>query len=62
MFAQAFTHLAKRSIPYGWEGQEPSGYITGIPAVVLGLLMTAIGITMLVEPDFILVLFGWSYE
>jgi hypothetical protein len=60
MLAGACAHLIKRSIPYGWEGQEPSGYITGIPAVLLGLLMVVAGLVMLVLPEFILVLLGWG--
>ena len=62
MLAHACTHMVTRSIPYGWEGREPSGYITGIPAVLLGLFMAIIGIAMLAVPDFMLVLFGWDIE
>ena len=50
--------IAKRRIPYGWEGREPSGYITGIPAVALGALMCIVAIAMLVRPELMLALFG----
>lgn len=56
----AAVQLATRRIPYGWEGREPSGHITGFPAVLLSLLMGAAGIAMLVRPDLMLMLFGWG--
>ena len=56
----AGVQLATRRIPYGWEGREPSGHITGVPAIVLSLLMGAVGVAMLARPDLMLVLFGWS--
>jgi hypothetical protein len=47
-------------IPYGWDGREPSGYITGFPAVLVGLLMAILGIVMVMQPDLMLALFGWT--
>ena len=58
MLANACVHLVNQSVSYGWEGQEPSGYITGIPAVLLGILMGVAGVAMLVLPEFMLVLLG----
>jgi hypothetical protein len=58
--AGAGVQLATRRIPYGWEGREPSGHITGVPAVVLSLLMGILGIAMLARPQLMLALFGWS--
>ena len=52
--------LATRRIPYGWERREPSGHITGVPAVVLSLLLGVLGMAMLLRPELMLVLFGWS--
>lgn len=60
MLAVAGRHLVIRRIPYGWEGREPSGYITGVPAIVVGMLMGAVGFAMLAQPELMLVLFGWS--
>lgn len=53
-----FIQIAKRRIPYGWEGREPSGYITGMPAVALGVLMCILALAMLARPELMLVLFG----
>lgn len=58
MLAGAVFQLVTRRIPYGWEGAEPSGYITGIPAVLLSLLMCAAGFAMLLQPEFMLALLG----
>lgn len=52
----------KRRIPYGVEGREPAGYITGVPALLLSLLFALIGVAMLVAPDFMLAMFGWDDE
>jgi len=62
ILAGAGVQLMTRLIPYGVRGREPSGYITGIPAVFLSLLMGLLGVAMLVVPDFMLILFGWSDE
>ena len=59
MLAGGVFQLVTRRIPYGWEGLEPSGYITGVPAVLLSLLMCVAGFAMLLQPEFMLVLFGW---
>lgn len=58
--AGAVVQIVQRRIAYGWEGREPSGYITGIPAVVLGVLLGALGAAMLVRTDFMLAVFGWD--
>jgi hypothetical protein len=54
------SQLRTRRIPYGWEGREPSGYVTGLPAVLIALLYGAAGVLMLAQPDFMLYLFGWD--
>lgn len=59
-FVGAIIQIVQQRITYGWAGREPSGYITGFPAVVLGLLMGALGVTMFVQPDLMLALFGWG--
>ena|SRR5688572_20996509 len=40
-------------IPYGWEGCEPSGYITGGLAVFLNIVALAVGGTFMVVPEII---------
>lgn len=47
-------------IPYGWEGHEPSGYISGVLAKMLLSLGGLIGVWMVWEPDLWLAIFGWS--
>lgn len=58
----AVVQIVQRRIAYGWEGREPSGYITGIPAVVLGVLLGALGVVMLVQTDLMLAVFGWDKQ
>ena len=60
MLVGAIVQIVQRRIAYGWEGREPSGYITGIPAVVLGVLLGALGVAMLAKPDLMLAIFGWD--
>jgi len=43
--------IRKRSVGFGWEGFEPAFYITGIPAVLLGLLSICIAIMLLFYPE-----------
>lgn len=62
MLIGAVVQAIQRRIAYGLEGREPSGYITGIPAVLLGLLLGALGLAMLAKPEFMLVLFGWDRQ
>ncbi|BBL70080.1 hypothetical protein MoryE10_06860 [Methylogaea oryzae] len=62
MLVGAGVQLATRRIPYGWEGLDPAGYITGVPAVVLSLLMGLAGAAMLAQPELMLVLFGWDNQ
>ncbi len=54
--------IVSRRIPYGWEGREPSGHITGGLAVALSLLLGGLGLAMLVRPRLMLILFGWSEQ
>jgi hypothetical protein len=60
MLTGAEYQMVTGRIPYGWQGRESSGYITGVPAVLLSLLMCAAGLVMLLQPEFMLVLFGWG--
>ncbi len=60
MMIAAGVQITVRRIPYGWEEKEPSGYITGFPAVLICLLLGAIGMMMIVRPEFVLTLFGWK--
>lgn len=60
MLAGATVQAIQRRIPYGWGGREPSGYITGVPAVFLSALMGLVGVVALVQPDLMLALWGWD--
>jgi hypothetical protein len=54
MLVGGIVQTIQRRIAYGWEGRPPSGYITGVPAVIVGVLWCALGVAMLAQPDFIL--------
>lgn len=60
--AWASVLAVKRRIPYGLEGQEPAGYITGFPALLLSLVFAVLGGAMIAMPDFMLAMFGWDDE
>ncbi|MRW92851.1 hypothetical protein GJ699_22895 [Duganella sp. FT80W] len=60
MLIDAGLHIAECRIPYGWEGKEPSGYLTGLPALLVSLLTGVLGITMIILPELMLTLVGWS--
>ena len=60
VLAGAVMQMASGRIAYGWEGQAPSGQITGVPAVVLSLLTGAAGAVMVFQPEFMLQMLGWS--
>ena len=51
--AYGFWVIRTRRISYGWEGQPPSGYITGRLAVVIGLLVIALGAAFVLVPEVI---------
>jgi hypothetical protein len=59
MLIDAGVQITECRIPYGWEGKEPSGYLTGLPALLVSLLMGALGITMIIPPELMLTLVGW---
>lgn len=54
--------MARRRIPYGWEGKAPSGHITGFSAWMVCLLLGALGVAMVTQPGMMLVLFGWAKQ
>ncbi len=45
--------IITRRVPYGIEGRPPTGYVTGIPAVIIGLLAVALGAFFVVAPRLI---------
>ncbi|MBI3728254.1 MAG: hypothetical protein HY254_07960 [Burkholderiales bacterium] len=49
--------LFVRRIPYGVEGQEPIGYLTGILAIFCGLIALGIAIFMILKPALVLDIF-----
>lgn len=62
MLVSAVVQIAQRRVAYGWKGREPSGYITGIPSVILGVLFGALGVAMVAQPDLMLAVFGWDKQ
>jgi hypothetical protein len=56
--AHAVVTLLDKRLPYGWEGQEPSGYLTGGIVKVYAVALAALGLTLLVRPDVVLALLG----
>ncbi|PXX41528.1 hypothetical protein [Undibacterium pigrum] len=42
--------LLIRRLPYGIEGQEPMGYLTGIPAIISGLIGLLLAALMIFRP------------
>jgi hypothetical protein len=45
--------IRTRRVSYGWEGQPPSGYLTGGFAVIVGLLAVALGAVFVFVPEVI---------
>jgi hypothetical protein len=50
--------LFVRRIPYGVEGQEPIGYLTGILAIFCGLIALGVAIFMILKPALVLDIFS----
>jgi Na+/H+ antiporter NhaD/arsenite permease-like protein len=42
--------IAKRRIPYGIEGEPPKGYLTGTSAVIVGIVILALGLLLAWAP------------
>lgn len=59
IFGSAWQQLKVR-IPYGWEGQKPSGFLTGGLATVVNSIMAALGFSILVWPEIAMDVLGWS--
>ena len=62
MLAGAVLQQVRGRIPYGWEGREPSGFLTGGTAKVVNLIMAAIGVALAIWPRAAMNIFGWSNE
>jgi hypothetical protein len=60
VIAQAYVLLSAKRIPYGWEGQEPSGYVTGLFVQVLTTLLGGLGAAFVAKPALMLGLFGFG--
>ena len=54
---QSYFQLMNPSIPYGWEGKPPSGYITGTFAKVLAIIFGSLGFALLIKPELLHFLF-----
>ena len=60
VIAQAYVLLSAKRIPYGWEDQEPSGYITGPFVQVLAILLGGFGAAFVARPLLMLGFFGFG--
>jgi hypothetical protein len=56
---QAYILLQTKRLPYGWEGQDPSGHITGPVVQVLAVLWGGLGAAFIARPTFMLGLLGF---
>jgi hypothetical protein len=56
----ALIQLRAKRISYGWENREPSGYITGIPAIAISCFLGLFGVAMIINPDLIMAILGWE--
>jgi hypothetical protein len=45
------------SVPYGWEGRAPSGYLQGWVAIGCGVLAIALGLFFLAAPKVVVPMF-----
>lgn len=50
--------LLVRRVPYGLEGQKPMGYLTGVPAIISGLLSLLLAGLMIFRPAMVLDFFA----
>src|SRR5690606_9828838 len=48
------------SIPYGIEGREPSGYLTGIPARLISVLAILLGLSAAIAAPTAACILGWA--
>ena len=60
MISSALWKQLKGRIPYGWEGQAPSGYLSGGIATILNLAMALFGLAILIWPEVAMAVLGWS--
>ncbi len=60
IFASALIGWKSGRIPYGWQGHEPSGYITGVPAKALFVLCGLVGSWMVWDPELWLAILDWA--
>jgi len=56
------TWMRKRSIGVGIEDREPSFFLTGLSAQLVGALMIALGAAMLFQSGRMACVFGWSTD
>jgi hypothetical protein len=52
--------IKTQRVSYGWEGHEPSGLLTGVPALIFGFLMLGLSIFIFIKPNLMLIIFGWG--
>jgi hypothetical protein len=54
--------MRKRSIGVGIEDRDPSFFLTGLAAQLIGALMLVLGAVMLSQSDRMACVFGWSSD
>jgi hypothetical protein len=60
VIAQAYILLSAKRLPYGWEGREPIGYVTGPLVQVLAVLLGCLGAAFVARPTLMLGLLGFG--
>ncbi|WP_298581749.1 hypothetical protein [uncultured Luteimonas sp.] len=48
------------SIPYGIEGREPSGYLTGVPARLISVVAILLGLSAAIAAPKVACILGWA--
>jgi hypothetical protein len=62
MVAGALIQHREGRIAFGWEGQPPSGYITGWLARLLSLIFGALGLAVSIWPEVAMAILGWDRQ
>lgn len=58
LLVQSAVFVKQRSVPYGWRGAPPSGFITGVSAIFWSVVLAVLGVVMLIKPDLFAPLFA----
>lgn len=58
LLAQSAVFLKQRSVPYGWRGTPPSGFITGVSAIFWSVVLAVLGVVLITKPELFALLFA----